>query len=161
MGHKAYDQKARSDNLYCTILFTLARTPPLNKGRETMPPSAQQSRSFTQDSTMAWPMGHISPRASHLSSPSSTPKSNIPRRDQMNTRNAMSHNFHDFSSDLFATPQGFLNQLLRIENVVPRDENDAKTCMICLESYGSLNPVTGSTELPVRLPCNHLGKAFS
>ena len=56
--------------------------------------------------------------------------------------------------------QEFLAQLLRIENTVPKDENDAETCMICLESYGSLNSATGSIELPIRLPCNHLGKAL-
>ena len=56
--------------------------------------------------------------------------------------------------------EAFLSRLLRLENTVPKDENDAKTCMICLESYGSLNSETGSVELPVRLPCSHLGKAI-
>ena len=52
--------------------------------------------------------------------------------------------------------QQFLNQLLRIENTVQVDEHEAPTCMICLESYGTLNPSTGAVELQVRLPCNHL-----
>ncbi len=52
--------------------------------------------------------------------------------------------------------QEFLNQLLRIENTVQVDGLEAPTCMICLESYGTLNPSTGVTEVSVRLPCGHL-----
>lgn len=52
--------------------------------------------------------------------------------------------------------QEFLNQLLRIENTVQKDELEDKACMVCLERYGALNSSTGAVELPVRLPCNHL-----
>ena len=52
--------------------------------------------------------------------------------------------------------QEFLNQLLRIENTVQVDGLEAPTCMICLESYGSLNSSNGAVECSIRLPCNHL-----
>lgn len=51
--------------------------------------------------------------------------------------------------------QQFLNNLLRTENIVKVDELEAPTCMICLEPYGTLSPITGATELQVRLPCGH------
>ncbi|KAL9068289.1 MAG: hypothetical protein Q9161_006315 [Pseudevernia consocians] len=56
--------------------------------------------------------------------------------------------------------QEFLSQLLRIENTVQVDELEARTCMICLESYGTLNSSTGAVELQVRLPCDHLVGTF-
>ena len=55
-----------------------------------------------------------------------------------------------------AMAQEFLNQLLRIENTVQKDELEIKACMVCLERYGALDSSTGAVELPVRLPCNHL-----
>ena len=50
--------------------------------------------------------------------------------------------------------QEFLDQLLRMENTVKVDEQE--TCMVCLESYGTLNSSTGAIEVQVRLPCSHL-----
>lgn len=50
--------------------------------------------------------------------------------------------------------QEFLGQLLRMENTVKVDEQE--TCMVCLESYGTLNSSTGAVEFQVRLPCSHL-----
>ena len=51
--------------------------------------------------------------------------------------------------------QKFLEQLLRNENTVQKDEHDGK-CMICLESYGVLSSSTGAMEAPIRLPCKHI-----
>ena len=51
--------------------------------------------------------------------------------------------------------QEFLDQLLRIENTVQKDDHEVISCMICLEPYGTLNSSTGAIELAVRLPCNH------
>lgn len=48
----------------------------------------------------------------------------------------------------------FLNQTLRIENIVQSD--DRQRCMICLEEIGSLSSETGIIECQIRLQCNHL-----
>lgn len=52
--------------------------------------------------------------------------------------------------------QAFLEQLLRIENTVRVDQLDAPTCIVCLESFGTLSSSTGAVELQVRMPCGHL-----
>ena len=49
----------------------------------------------------------------------------------------------------------FRHQLLRSENVEPVDEAEDSTCMICKESYGTINTSTGAVEVQVRLPCSH------
>lgn len=52
--------------------------------------------------------------------------------------------------------QEFLEQLLLVENCVKINEDEALTCMVCLEPYQTLNASTGAVELQVRLPCKHL-----
>ena len=52
--------------------------------------------------------------------------------------------------------QQFRQQLLRSENVKLVDEADESTCMICKESYGTINASTGAVEVQIRLPCNHM-----
>ncbi|KAM0800329.1 hypothetical protein BDR22DRAFT_889689 [Usnea florida] len=52
--------------------------------------------------------------------------------------------------------QQFRQTLLRAENIVPVDEAECLTCMICLEPYGSINPSTGAVEVQIRLPCSHM-----
>ena len=52
--------------------------------------------------------------------------------------------------------QQFLEQLLRYENVEPVGEAETLTCMICKETYGTINASTGAVELQIRLPCGHM-----
>ncbi|CAF9935011.1 hypothetical protein IMSHALPRED_010072 [Imshaugia aleurites] len=50
--------------------------------------------------------------------------------------------------------EAFLSQLLRVENIV--QPNSGEPCIICLTVCGTFCPETGSVELEIRLPCNHV-----
>ena len=49
--------------------------------------------------------------------------------------------------------EAFLYQLLQAHN---RVETKGERCPICLEEYGTLSRETGSLEVQIHLPCNHL-----
>lgn len=47
----------------------------------------------------------------------------------------------------------FLADILKIENSIQSDSS--QPCCICMESFGTMSPVTGVIEYGVRLPCSH------
>ena len=49
--------------------------------------------------------------------------------------------------------EAFLSELLRMQNSV---HSEGESCAVCLEKYGTLSRETGTIEVAIRLPCNHL-----
>lgn len=52
--------------------------------------------------------------------------------------------------------EAFLRRLLRIENSVQEQPNGSRECYICYTEYGTLCETTGTVEVAIRLPCQHI-----